>query len=253
MSLTPDVIVIDVNLPDGSGLDAARQLRAELPSVGIVVLTMYDDDEHLFAALEAQASAFVAKSAPTDEVLSAAKHAASSRTPSRRPTCRGHAPPDGPGQAAAVGREQEVLDLLGQGLTIPVLAEAALHQRVDGEDVRLEALREARREQPQPGDRRSGPARAAQGARPRSLTPVNPPNGRDPQPPGPAGPAVGAYRRRPEPGRVLPDGGAGRHEGEPCRWRTCEGSGGRDLLAPSLALALGPGTGRGRAGGLALG
>jgi DNA-binding NarL/FixJ family response regulator len=83
---------------------------------------MYDDDEHLFAALEAQASAFVAKSAPTDEVLSAAKHAASSRTPSRRPTCRGHAPPDGPGQAAAVGREQEVLDLLGQGLTIPVLA-----------------------------------------------------------------------------------------------------------------------------------
>jgi hypothetical protein len=51
------------------------------------VLTMYDDDEHLFAALEAQASAFVAKSAPTDEVLSAAKHARPPPTPSRRPTC----------------------------------------------------------------------------------------------------------------------------------------------------------------------
>ena len=74
MSLKPDVIVIDVNLPDGNGLDAAKQLRSELPTVGIVVLTMYDDDEHLFAALEAQASAFVAKSAPTDEVLSAARH-----------------------------------------------------------------------------------------------------------------------------------------------------------------------------------
>jgi DNA-binding NarL/FixJ family response regulator len=75
---TPDVVVVDVNLPDGNGLDAAQRMRSLFPTLGIVVLTMYDDDEHLFGALDAQASAFVAKSAPTEAVLSAARHAASS-------------------------------------------------------------------------------------------------------------------------------------------------------------------------------
>ena len=123
MSLRPDVIVIDINLPDGNGLDAVKQLRADLPDVGLVVLTMYDDDVHLFGALEAQASAFVAKSAPTDEVLSAAKHAAAS------PHAFTAADLSGamrrrmdPAKPRLSSREQEVLDLLGQGLTVPVLA-----------------------------------------------------------------------------------------------------------------------------------
>lgn len=119
----PDVVVIDVNLPDGNGLDATQRLRKDMPDVGIVVLTMYDDDEHLFAALDAQASAFVAKSAPTEAVLSAAKHAASS------PHAFSAADLAGamrrrmdPAKPKLSGREQEVLDLLGAGLTVPVLA-----------------------------------------------------------------------------------------------------------------------------------
>ncbi|CAA9356321.1 MAG: Two-component transcriptional response regulator, LuxR family [uncultured Frankineae bacterium] len=123
LSLRPDVVVVDVNLPDGSGLDAAKRLRAELPDLGIVVLTMYDDDEHLFAALEAQASAFVAKSAPTDEVLSAARHAAAAPhafTAADLPgAMRRRMDPTKPRLSA---REQDVLELLGEGLTIPVLA-----------------------------------------------------------------------------------------------------------------------------------
>jgi len=119
----PHVVVLDVNLPDGNGLDAAQRLRQEQPRLGIVILTMYDDDERLFAALDAQASAFVAKSAPTSTVLSAARHAASS--------------PDAFTAADLAGamrrrliqpkptltaREREVLDLLGAGLTVPVIA-----------------------------------------------------------------------------------------------------------------------------------
>ena len=123
MSLRPDVVVLDVNLPDGNGLDAARSLRADLPGIGIVVLTVHDDDEHLFAALEAQASAFVAKSAPTDEVLAAARHAASAphafTAADLSGAVRRRMDPAKPRLSA---REQEVLDLLGQGLTIPVLA-----------------------------------------------------------------------------------------------------------------------------------
>ena len=72
----PDVVIIDVRLPDGSGLDAAKKVREANPTMGIVVLTMYAGDEQLFGALEAGASAFVPKDAPADDVVAAARHAA---------------------------------------------------------------------------------------------------------------------------------------------------------------------------------
>ena len=72
---SPDVLVVDVNLGDGSGIEVVRQVREERPEAGLVVLTMYDGDEHLLAALEAGASAFVLKGAPVDEVVQAARRA----------------------------------------------------------------------------------------------------------------------------------------------------------------------------------
>ena len=119
----PDVVVIDVNLPDGNGLDAAQRLRRDWPELGIVVLTMYDDDEHLFAALDAQASAFVAKSAPTEAVLSAAKHAAASPNAFSAADLAGAMRRRmNPATPKLSAREQEVLDLLGAGHTVPALA-----------------------------------------------------------------------------------------------------------------------------------
>ena len=70
----PDVIVVDVRLPDGSGLDLVRSLRDDDSDVGIVVLTMYAGDEQLFAALDAGASAFVAKDAPATDVVAASTY-----------------------------------------------------------------------------------------------------------------------------------------------------------------------------------
>jgi DNA-binding NarL/FixJ family response regulator len=74
----PQVTVLDVNLPDGSGMDLVPQLRELAPDMGIVVLTMYDTDDHLFSALNNGASAFVTKGSPTSELLSAVRHAATS-------------------------------------------------------------------------------------------------------------------------------------------------------------------------------
>src|SRR5436190_386832 len=71
----PDVLVVDVNLGDGSGIEVVRHVRGERPNAGIVVLTMYDGDEHLLAALEAGASSFVLKQAPSEEVVAAARRA----------------------------------------------------------------------------------------------------------------------------------------------------------------------------------
>ena len=70
-----EVLIIDINLGDGSGIDLVRHVRAQRPEAGLVVCTMYDKDDYLLSALEAGASAFVLKQAPTDEVVSAARRA----------------------------------------------------------------------------------------------------------------------------------------------------------------------------------
>lgn len=71
-----DVLVVDVSMPDGSGLDLARSARETMPRLGIVVLTMHNDDETLLEALDLGASALVLKSAPSDEVIAAVRRAA---------------------------------------------------------------------------------------------------------------------------------------------------------------------------------
>jgi DNA-binding NarL/FixJ family response regulator len=112
----PDVMVVDVRLPDGSGLDVVKQVRASHPSMGIVVLTMYAGDDQLFGALEAGASAFVAKDAPADEVVMAARHAAAAPGSFTAKDVAGamqrRLTPSGPQLSP---REREVLVLLADG------------------------------------------------------------------------------------------------------------------------------------------
>jgi DNA-binding NarL/FixJ family response regulator len=72
----PDVMVVDVSMPDGSGLSLVRSARRENPRLGIVVLTMHNDDETLLEALDAGASALVLKSASADDVIDAVRRAA---------------------------------------------------------------------------------------------------------------------------------------------------------------------------------
>jgi DNA-binding NarL/FixJ family response regulator len=72
----PDVIVTDLQLQDGTGLDIIRQVRHKDEKIGLVVVTMHSGDDQIFAAMEAGASAFVGKDAPSTEVVKAARHAA---------------------------------------------------------------------------------------------------------------------------------------------------------------------------------
>lgn len=76
----PQVVVIDINLGNASGIELCRTLRAAHPDMGLVILTMYDADEHLFAALDAGASGFVLKSAPAGDVASAVRQASAAPT-----------------------------------------------------------------------------------------------------------------------------------------------------------------------------
>jgi DNA-binding NarL/FixJ family response regulator len=119
----PDVVIVDVRLPDGSGLDVTRQARADHPDMGIVVLTMYAGDEQLFGALEAGASAFVAKDAPAQDVVAAARHAAVSPRAFTAADLAGamkrRMTPSGPRLSP---REREVLTLLADGLGVAAIA-----------------------------------------------------------------------------------------------------------------------------------
>ena len=67
----PDVIIVDLNLPDGSGFDVITWTRGISLSIGIVVLTLNDSDSHLLAAMKAGANAYILKSAPLTELIAA--------------------------------------------------------------------------------------------------------------------------------------------------------------------------------------
>jgi len=122
-ALKPAIVVTDVRLPDGTGLDLVRTLRQDNPTMGIVVLTMYAGDEQLFAALESGASAFVAKDAPADDVVAAARNAALSprsfSAANLTDAMRRRMSPSGPHLSP---RETEVLKLLAEGLGVSAIA-----------------------------------------------------------------------------------------------------------------------------------
>ena len=120
----PDVVILEAALPDGDGLLLAAELRAGHRGLGIVILTAQGEDAVLLRAVESGASAFVAKTAPADELLAAIRHAAAAATSF-----------SATGLAAALTRrrelaarlslsqrEAEVLRLLRDGMSIPAIS-----------------------------------------------------------------------------------------------------------------------------------
>jgi DNA-binding NarL/FixJ family response regulator len=120
----PDVVTVDVALPDGNGLSLAREFRDRDAGLGIVLLTSREEDDVLFRALETGVSAFVAKSAPVEEVLAAIRHAAVAASSF---TAAGLAVALARRRAAHDGitlspQLAEVLRLLSAGFSIPAIA-----------------------------------------------------------------------------------------------------------------------------------
>lgn len=70
LELSPDVVVMDLSMPHGKdGLSATSELKKQLPHIAILILTMHDDEEYLFRAIQAGASGCILKSAPHDELI----------------------------------------------------------------------------------------------------------------------------------------------------------------------------------------
>ena len=70
-SLEPNLILMDVSMPNMNGIEATRQIKAVQPTVAVLVLTSYDDDAYVFALLEAGAAGYLLKNARDDEIVNA--------------------------------------------------------------------------------------------------------------------------------------------------------------------------------------
>jgi DNA-binding NarL/FixJ family response regulator len=113
----PDVAVVDLRLPDGDGVDLMERIRALLPEVRCIVLTSFEDDDALEAALAAGARAFLLKSVRGAEIATVVRAVADGRILlDERSLARARARKDDPTSALTTA-EKHVLELIGEGLS----------------------------------------------------------------------------------------------------------------------------------------
>ncbi|MGE5373662.1 MAG: response regulator [Bacteroidota bacterium] len=133
MNLRPNVILMDIGLPDLSGIDATREIKKRVPDSAIVALTIHEDEEYFFKMLEAGATGYVPKRAAPEELLTAIRAAATGQVylyPSLakllvRDFLSGGRPVSGEQlESELTDREQEVLAYLAEGANNDEIARA---------------------------------------------------------------------------------------------------------------------------------
>jgi DNA-binding NarL/FixJ family response regulator len=160
--LHPEVILMDVTMPEVDGVEATRQIRNDIPDVKIVMLTMHADQEVLTAAIRAGANGYLVKDCSTDEIASAVRMAVSGETAlspqlaaSMLDEVRRLDRPSSEEDRVVTRREEEVLQLIADGCSTPEVAEklyisqktvknhlASIYQKLDARD-RTQAVLQA--------------------------------------------------------------------------------------------------------------
>lgn len=119
----PQVMLVDLQLPDGTGIDLMKAVRETLPAARAIVLTSFDDDDALAAALDAGASAYLLKSVRGAEITDVIRAVAAGRTLlDDRTVARRRAGHEDPTESLTPS-ELRVLDLIGEGLSNREIAE----------------------------------------------------------------------------------------------------------------------------------
>ncbi|HKF30809.1 MAG TPA: response regulator transcription factor [Jatrophihabitantaceae bacterium] len=122
-AVQPDVAVLDARLPDGNGIDVCRDIRSSQPSVRCLILTSYDDEDAIFAAVMAGASGYLLKQIRGNSLVDAIRQVAAGKslldpsvTERLLARLRDGQPRD-ERLASLTEREREILDLIAEGLT----------------------------------------------------------------------------------------------------------------------------------------
>ena len=123
----PEFVVLDLNLPDVSGIELLGRLRTEDPKVRVLVISMYDNPLYVARVLEAGARGYVSKNAPAEEILQAARQIAAGREYVDHETAQqlafaNHRTPLG--QSRLRARDIEILRLLAEGGSLSEIAQA---------------------------------------------------------------------------------------------------------------------------------
>ncbi len=119
IALQPDVVVMDIKMPQLSGIEATKRIKASAPQVRVLALSAYDDDPYVWGLLEAGASGYVLKTAESRELISAIRAVAAGRSaldPQIAPRIIARAARPTP-SSDLTDREREVLSLAARGLT----------------------------------------------------------------------------------------------------------------------------------------
>ncbi|NHC46503.1 response regulator [Motilibacter aurantiacus] len=128
-ALKPDVAVLDARLPDGSGVDVCREARSRLPELRALILTSFDDEEAIFAAIMAGAAGYVLKDISGDDLLDAIRRVGAGQSlldpaVTARVLARvREGKREDKRLAGLTDQERRVLELIGEGLTNRQIAE----------------------------------------------------------------------------------------------------------------------------------
>jgi DNA-binding NarL/FixJ family response regulator len=127
--LLPDVVLMDLRMPGVDGITATARIIAARPGTRILVLTTFDDDEHLYPALSAGAQGFLGKDSPPGQLLDAIRRTANGESPfspdvlTRLVRAAVQARRDTPRLGDLTDRERDVLALVAEGLTNAEIAD----------------------------------------------------------------------------------------------------------------------------------
>ena len=128
-ALRPDVAILDGRLPDGSGIDVCRDIRSVDPSIKALILTSYDDDDALFAAIMGGASGYILKQVRGNDFVDTVRRVAAGQS-TLDPAMTAQVlervrtgPPQDRELEGLTAQEQRILELIGEGLTNRQIAE----------------------------------------------------------------------------------------------------------------------------------